>query len=149
MAGPIERAIDLVPQFARVRTFDWDQASEGMRQILWGCSRKSSSPTIWAILLTPFIATMLTWMASAGPGHCVFAFQIYCDFSGYSDIAIGSARLFGFELTRNFINPYFSRDIAEFCAAGISPSQPGFGIISTFRLAGIGVVGGAGYAIFC
>jgi D-alanyl-lipoteichoic acid acyltransferase DltB (MBOAT superfamily) len=68
-------------------------------------------------------------------GALFFTFQIYCDFSGYSDIAIGTARLFGIELLRNFAFPYFSRDIAEFCGAGISHSQPGSEIIYIYRWA--------------
>jgi D-alanyl-lipoteichoic acid acyltransferase DltB (MBOAT superfamily) len=115
VAGPIERAVDLVPQFARVRTFDWDRARDGMRQILWGLFKK----IVIADNLGRSVDAIYRHYADLdgielGLGTVYFAFQIYCDFSGYSDIAIGSARLFGFELTRNFINPYFSRDIAEF-----------------------------------
>jgi len=115
VAGPIERAIDLVPQFTRVRTFDWDRARDGMRQILWGLFKKMAI----ADNLGRSVDAIYRHYADLdgielGLGTVYFAFQIYGDFSGYSDVAIGSARLFGFELTRNFINPYFSRDIAEF-----------------------------------
>jgi alginate O-acetyltransferase complex protein AlgI len=115
VAGPIERAIDLVPQFTRVRTFDGDRARDGMRQMLWGLFKK----IVIADNLGDSVDAIYRGYAALdglelGLGTVYFAFQIYCDFSGYSDIAIGSARLFGFELTRNFANPYFSRDIAEF-----------------------------------
>jgi alginate O-acetyltransferase complex protein AlgI len=115
VAGPIERAINLVPQFTRVRTFDEEQARDGMRQILWGLFKK----IVIADNLGYYVNDIYRRYADLnglelGLGTVYFAFQIYCDFSGYSDIAIGSARLFGFELTRNFANPYFSRDIAEF-----------------------------------
>ena len=114
VAGPIERAVDLVPQFARVRTFDWEQASDGLRQILWGLFKK----IVIADNLGRHVDVIYRHYADLdgielGLGTVYFAFQI-CDFSGYSDIAVGSARLFGFELTRNFAYPYFSRDIAEF-----------------------------------
>ena len=104
-----------MPQFTRVRTFDWEQASDGMRQILWGLFKK----IVIADNLGHHVNDIYRHYADLdgielGLGTVYFAFQIYCDFSGYSDIAIGSARLFGFELTRNFAYPYFSRDIAEF-----------------------------------
>lgn len=115
VAGPIERAKSLLPQFERQRCFDMDEAKDGSRQILWGLFKKI------------VIADNLGWHVDTiygnyadfhgielAMGTVYFAFQIYCDFSGYSDIAIGTARLFGFQLSRNFAYPYFSRDIAEF-----------------------------------
>jgi D-alanyl-lipoteichoic acid acyltransferase DltB (MBOAT superfamily) len=115
VAGPIERATNLLPQFQRDRRFDYAQAVDGMRQMLWGLLKKlvvadncamavnehwsqyQELPTVTLVLLGVF-----------------FTLQIYCDFSGYSDIAIGCARLFGISLKQNFRFPYFSRSIPEF-----------------------------------
>lgn len=115
VAGPIERATHLLPQIKRERTFNYTQAVDGMRQILWGLFKKvaiADTSAQFANLIfnhTPAYngSTLLL-------GALFFTFQIYCDFSGYSDIALGTARLFGIELLRNFAFPYFSRDIAEF-----------------------------------
>lgn len=115
VAGPIERAANLLPQFYQKRVFSYANASEGMRQILWGLFKK----VVIADNAADF-ANLIFNHSDQYPGSVLFlggvffAFQIYCDFSGYSDIAIGTARLFGFELMRNFAFPYFSRDIAEF-----------------------------------
>lgn len=115
VAGPIERATHLLPQFLQKRTFSYDQAADGMRQILWGLFKK--------IVIADTCATYVDSVFnsySQQPGSALliaavlFTFQIYGDFSGYSDIAIGTAKLFGIRLMRNFNNPYFSRDIAEF-----------------------------------
>jgi D-alanyl-lipoteichoic acid acyltransferase DltB (MBOAT superfamily) len=115
IAGPIERAHDIVPQFVQARTFEWDHARDGLRQMLWGLFKKV---VIADNLGRQVDAIFNQYDALHGLelalGTVYFAFQIYCDFSGYSDIAIGCARLFGFRLTRNFAYPYFSRDIAEF-----------------------------------
>ena len=115
VAGPIERATNLLPQFQHSRTFNYDRAVDGAKQILWGFVKKILIADRCAIIvdfywnqyqdlpgLTLFILGVL------------FTFQIYCDFSGYSDIAIGCAKLFGIQLTKNFDNPYFSRSIPEF-----------------------------------
>jgi alginate O-acetyltransferase complex protein AlgI len=115
VAGPIERAASLLPQFERPRTFDWHQASDGMRQILWGLFKK----VVIADNLGRYVDRIYSSYSDLSGidlalGTVYFAFQIYCDFSGYSDIAIGTGRLFGFTLTRNFAYPYFSRNIAEF-----------------------------------
>ncbi len=115
VAGPIERATNLLPQFLQKRTFSYDQATDGMRQILWGLFKKivvadncaTYVDQVWATYDTQTGSTLLL-------AAVLFAFQIYGDFSGYSDIAIGTAKLFGIKLMRNFNNPYFSRDIAEF-----------------------------------
>lgn len=115
VAGPIERATNLLPQFQRKRTFDYAQAVDGMRQILWGLFKKiviadncaAYVDQVWATYDTQSGSTLLL-------AAILFTFQIYGDFSGYSDIAIGSAKLFGIQLMRNFNVPYFSRDIAEF-----------------------------------
>ena len=113
VAGPIERATNLLPQFQRRREFDYQTALDGARQILWGLFKK--------MVVADTCATYVD-MAFGAPaagsvklmGAVFFTFQIYGDFSGYSDIAIGTAKLFGIKLMRNFANPYFSRDIAEF-----------------------------------
>jgi alginate O-acetyltransferase complex protein AlgI len=115
VAGPIERAINLLPQFYKPRVFDTTAAADGMRQILWGLFKKVVIADSCA-----FFADEIFNNSDQYPGSTLligavfFAFQIYGDFSGYSDIAIGTARLFGFTLMRNFAFPYFSRDIAEF-----------------------------------
>ena len=115
VAGPIERASQLLPQFLVRRTFDPAKASDGMRQMLWGFFKKVVIADACAPLVDQIFEPGANWSASTLLwGAFLFAFQIYCDFSGYSDIAIGLGRLFGFELMRNFAFPYFSRDIAEF-----------------------------------
>lgn len=115
VAGPIERATNLLPQFQKDRQFDYAKAVDGCRQMLWGFFKKmvvadtcaGCANTIWGSYTeqTGFVL----WI-----GALFFTFQIYCDFSGYSDIAIGTARLFGINLKRNFNVPYFSRSIPEF-----------------------------------
>ena len=115
VAGPIERATNLLPQFLINRRFSYDQATDGMRQILWGLFKKiviadncaTYVDQVWATYPTQTGSTLLL-------AAILFTFHIYGDFSGYSDIAIGTAKLFGIKLMRNFNNPYFSRDIAEF-----------------------------------
>jgi alginate O-acetyltransferase complex protein AlgI len=115
VAGPIERATNLLPQFYVKRTFDYDKACDGMRQMLWGIFKKIVIADNCAVSVNFIFNQYTTLPASTlALGAFLFAFQIYCDFSGYSDIAIGSARLFGFRIMRNFAYPYFSRDIAEF-----------------------------------
>lgn len=115
VAGPIERATHLLPQFYRARTFDYAQAANGMRQILWGLFKKMVIADNCAGVVNDIFATYPDQSGSTLLlGGVFFAFQIYGDFSGYSDIAVGTARLFGIDLMRNFNVPYFSRDIAEF-----------------------------------
>jgi len=113
VAGPIERATNLLPQFLRKREFDYQTALDGARQILWGLFKKMVVADTCASYVD-----MAFGAPAAGSvklmGAIFFTFQIYGDFSGYSDIAIGTAKLFGIRLMRNFANPYFSRDIAEF-----------------------------------
>ncbi len=115
VAGPIERATNLLPQFQKKRNFNYAKAVDGCRQMLWGFLKK--------LVIADNCATVVNdyWGHYAElPGLALFllgvlfTFQIYCDFSGYSDIAIGCARLFGFNLMRNFNFPYFSRSIPEF-----------------------------------
>lgn len=115
VAGPIERARQLLPQFHNVRVFEYRQATDGCRQILWGFLKK----LVIADRLGPLVDLVYEDIGSStGPmiafATVAFAFQIYCDFSAYSDIAIGTARLFGFELMRNFAYPYFSQSVSEF-----------------------------------
>ncbi|WP_438423339.1 MBOAT family O-acyltransferase [Aquimarina macrocephali] len=115
VAGPIERATNLLPQFQKKRTFEYDKAADGMRQMLWGFFKKVVVADNCAVFVDQAFADPS--MSSSGElfvGMIFFAFQLYGDFSGYSDIAIGSARLFGFDLKQNFAFPYFARDIAEF-----------------------------------
>ena len=115
VAGPIERATNLLPQFFSPRSFDYAKAADGMRQILWGLFKKIVIADNCAEYANEIFNNSAGQSGSAlVAGAFFFAFQIYGDFSGYSDIAIGTARLFGFNLMRNFANPYFSRDIAEF-----------------------------------
>ncbi len=115
VAGPIERATSLLPQFHSQRVFSYDKASDGMRQILWGLFKKIVIADNCAIYANDIFSNYTNYSGSTLLlGAIFFAFQIYGDFSGYSDIAIGTSRLLGFNLMRNFAFPYFSRDIAEF-----------------------------------
>jgi len=115
VAGPIERATHLLPQIKKERVFDFTKATDGIRQIIWGFFKK--------IVIADNCAEYVNTVFGNAGNHTgstlllaalFFAFQIYCDFSGYTDIALGTARLLGFDLLRNFAFPYFSRDIAEF-----------------------------------
>lgn len=115
VAGPIERATHLLPQIERPRTFGYSKAVDGLRQMLWGFFKKVVIADGCAAYATPIFSDPGSYSGSTLVlGAVFFAFQIYGDFSGYSDIALGTARLFGFELLKNFNFPYFSRDIAEF-----------------------------------
>ena len=115
VAGPIERATNLLPQFLQNRKFSYDQAVDGMRQILWGLFKKIVVADNCALYVDQVWVTHDTQSGSTLLlAAILFTFQIYGDFSGYSDIAIGTAKLFGIKLMRNFNNPYFSRDVAEF-----------------------------------
>jgi D-alanyl-lipoteichoic acid acyltransferase DltB (MBOAT superfamily) len=115
VAGPIERAIDLLPQFLVPRSVSWPQIQAGCRQALWGLFKK--------MVVADNVAVHVDYVfrhcgeldgASLLIGAFLFSLQIYCDFSGYTDVAIGAAKLMGFQLSRNFAYPYFSRNIAEF-----------------------------------
>ena len=115
VAGPIERATNLLPQFYKKRTFEYDKAVDGMRQILWGLFKKVVIADNCAEYANLIFNSYQDYNGSTLLlGAIFFTFQIYGDFSGYSDIAIGTSRLFGFNLMQNFATPYFSRDIAEF-----------------------------------
>ena len=115
VAGPIERATNLLPQFLRPRAFDYGEAVLGCRQMLWGFFKKCVVADNCAVAANFLLNDaglhngLGTWL-----GVLLFTFQIYGDFSGYSDIAIGCSRLFGIRLMQNFACPYFARDIAEF-----------------------------------
>lgn len=115
VAGPIERATNLLPQFFTTRVFKYENAADGMRQILWGLFKKLVIADNCAVYVDIIFSDYHDLSGSTLIlGAILFSFQIYGDFSGYSDIAIGAARLFGFDLKKNFAFPYFSRDIAEF-----------------------------------
>ncbi|MBQ8949186.1 MAG: MBOAT family protein [Prevotella sp.] len=115
VAGPIERATNLLPQFQHERIFNYDRAVDGCKQLLWGFVKKIVVADRCAIIVDFYwnqyqeLSGLTLLMLGV-----LFTFQIYCDFSGYSDIAIGCAKLFGIQLTKNFDNPYFSRSIPEF-----------------------------------
>ncbi|WP_278020210.1 MBOAT family O-acyltransferase [Flavobacterium ginsengisoli] len=115
VAGPIERATHLLPQIKRERQFDYEKAVDGLRQILWGLFKKIVIADQCAQYANDIFNHSSEYSGSTLVlGAVFFAFQIYGDFSGYSDIALGTARLLGIDLLRNFAFPYFSRDIAEF-----------------------------------
>ncbi len=115
VAGPIERASHLLPQFYKKREFEYDKAVDGLRQILWGLFKKVVIADNCATFANEIFNNSADYSGSSLVlGAVFFTFQIYGDFSGYSDIAIGVSRLFGFDLMQNFAFPYFSRDVAEF-----------------------------------
>ncbi|QNM84795.1 MBOAT family protein [Polaribacter pectinis] len=115
VAGPIERATNLLPQFKRERFFDNKKAIDGLHLILWGLFKKIVIADSCANYANEIFSNYENMNSlSLALGAIYFAFQIYGDFSGYSDIAIGTSKLFGINLMRNFNFPYFSRDIAEF-----------------------------------
>jgi D-alanyl-lipoteichoic acid acyltransferase DltB (MBOAT superfamily) len=115
MAGPIERATNLLPQIYKRRSFDYALAANGMRQILWGLFKKVVVADNCAFYVNEVFGSYSTQSGSTLVlGAVLFAFQIYGDFSGYSDMAIGIGKLLGFRFLNNFKFPYFSRDIAEF-----------------------------------
>lgn len=115
VAGPIERATNLLPQFYKKRIFKYDKAVDGLRQIVWGLFKKVVIADNCAEIANQIFNNSADLNGSSLVfGAFFFTFQIYGDFSGYSDMAIGISRLFGFNLKQNFATPYFSRDIAEF-----------------------------------
>ena len=115
VAGPIERASNLLPQILGRRAFSYEKGMQGLRLILWGLVKKVVIADVLALKVDDIFGNYhdfgggVLWL-----GALYFAIQIYCDFSGYSDIAIGVSKLFGIELMSNFKFPYFSRNVAEF-----------------------------------
>jgi D-alanyl-lipoteichoic acid acyltransferase DltB (MBOAT superfamily) len=115
LAGPIQRPSTLLPQIRQVRKFSYEKAADGLRQILWGLFAKVVIADELAPLADEIFQDYLSYSGSTLLiGAIFFSVQIYADFSGYSNMAIGIAKLLGFNLMRNFDNPYFSRDITEF-----------------------------------
>ena len=115
VAGPIERATNLLPQFLKKREFDYGNAVDGLRLMLWGLFKKIVVADNCAVYVDQVYSSYANQSGSTLLLAAIFfSIQIYCDFSGYSDIAIGTAKLFGIRLMRNFNLPHFSRDIAEF-----------------------------------
>lgn len=115
VAGPIERASNLLPQIEKPRHFEYSKAVDGLRQILWGFFKKVVIADNCAVIADSVFNNYsdLNGLVLV-VGAIAFSVQIYCDFSGYSDIAIGTARLLGINLMQNFATPYFSRNISEF-----------------------------------
>jgi alginate O-acetyltransferase complex protein AlgI len=115
VAGPIARAADLLPQLSRPRQVNWEQSVHGVWLILYGLFKKIAIANGLAVSVNSVYGSSvgLTWLDVAG-ATVLFALQIYCDFSGYSDIARGTSKLFGIELVRNFRTPYFSTSPSEF-----------------------------------
>lgn len=115
VAGPIERASHLLPQITKEKRFKYEQAVEGLKLMLWGLFKKVAIADSLALMVDDIFVNYGTYPSSTLIlGSIFFGFQIYCDFSGYSDIAIGTSKLFGVELMSNFRFPYFSRSIGEF-----------------------------------
>lgn len=115
VAGPIERAVHILPQFSQLRTFSYHQSVDGLRQMLWGFCKKILIADHCAVAVNTIFADYQSLSGSElFLGAFLFTFQIYGDFSGYSDIAIGCAKLFGVNLMQNFRLPYFAHNIAEF-----------------------------------
>lgn len=114
-AGPIGRASELLPQYERRRVFDYAEGVHGLRQMLWGLFKKMVVADNCAKVVDAVWADYSAYNGSTLAAVAVlYSIQIYADFSGYSDMAIGCARLFGIRLRPNFLFPYFSRDVAEF-----------------------------------
>jgi D-alanyl-lipoteichoic acid acyltransferase DltB (MBOAT superfamily) len=115
VAGPIERATNLLPQFLKKREFNYEMAADGMWQILWGLFKKIVVADNCAVFVDQVFSNYAEQSGSTLLlGIVLFAFQLYCDFSGYSEIAIGTAKLFGIRLMRNFNNPYFATSFADY-----------------------------------
>lgn len=115
ISGPIDRASNLIPQLEKKRIFDYNQAVDGMRQILWGLFKKIIIADNCAALTNQIFGTYQSLPSSSLVlGAFLFTVQVYADFSGYSDMAIGFSRLIGFKISRNFNFPFFAQNIAEF-----------------------------------
>lgn len=117
VAGPIERSTHLLPQFSEPKRFDYDRATSGLRLILWGFFKKIVIADQLALFVDQVYGAPGEWHGAAVLlASYFFAFQIFCDFSAYTDIARGSARIMGYDLMENFNRPYFARSIREFWA---------------------------------
>lgn len=115
VAGPIERSTRLLPQFFREHQFEYQQVSDGLKQVMWGFFKKVVIADRVAVAVNHVYGQPTEYSGFILVAATVlFSFQIYCDFSGYSDIAIGSAKILGYDLMKNFDSPYFSRSISEF-----------------------------------
>lgn len=115
MAGPIERATHLLPQIERPRIFSYSKSVDGLRQILWGLFKKLVIADNCALYVNDIYAHSHQYNGLALLlGAVLFCFQLYGDFSGYADIALGTARMLGFDVVKNFAYPFFSRSVAEF-----------------------------------
>ncbi|MCI1982400.1 MAG: MBOAT family protein [Oscillospiraceae bacterium] len=115
VAGPIEKSKDLLPQFDEVHTFDYDRVRKGLLLMLWGYFQKTAVADRLAQLVNTVYNSPQKYSGlEVAVATVFFAFQIYCDFAGYSNIAIGAAQVMGFRLTKNFDKPYFSKSIKEF-----------------------------------
>ena len=115
VAGPIERSHRLLPQFFQKHKFKYERVKAGLQQMMWGFFKKIVIADRLAIIVDGIYNNPYDYSGFALLlGTLFFTFQIYCDFSGYSDIAIGAAKVMGFELMENFKRPYFSKSISEF-----------------------------------
>jgi D-alanyl-lipoteichoic acid acyltransferase DltB (MBOAT superfamily) len=115
VSGPIERQNKLVPQLLAGKAFDYTMATYGLKQIAWGLFEKKVIADNLAVYVDKVFDDMDYWTgAPLLVGSMFFTIQIYCDFAGYSDMALGVAKLFGIELTKNFDSPYFSKSLQEF-----------------------------------
>jgi len=134
VAEPIERATNLLPQFYEKRKFLYDNAANGLSQILWGLFKKIVIADNCAIIINQIFSDYISFNSSTLLiGAIFFAFQIYGDFSGYFDIAIGTSRLFGFDLMQNFTFPYFSEILLSFGEDGMFHCQLGLEIMFIFH----------------
>lgn len=114
-AGPIERAVNLLPKFTAKRTFNMQQCKEGLRLILWGVFKKVAVADMLSSFVDIVYQSPQNYSGFSTFISCIFfTIQVYCDFSGYSDMALGSAKLFGITLSRNFNTPFFSKSLTEF-----------------------------------
>jgi alginate O-acetyltransferase complex protein AlgI len=115
VAGPIDRAVKLLPQLHRDHGFDYQRVTDGLRLMLWGFFQKVVIADTLATLVDPVFNNPVKYQgAELTLAALLFTFQIYCDFSGYSDIAIGASQVFGYTSMNNFDRPYFSKSIPEF-----------------------------------
>ena len=134
VAGPIERASKLLPQILNIRIFNYTQSVQGLRLILWGMFKKVVIADSLGFRVDFIFDNYITLdSATLILGLIYFAFQIYCDFSGYSDIAIGTSKLFGIELMSNFNFPFFLEIFLNFGRGGIFHYHHGLKTMFTYR----------------